>query len=271
MRALRLLAALAALGMPASSRADVIFEETFDGYTEFPDPGGVNDGVPDIPEGADEFWYAGRFGSFSGTTLLHDLAVAAPGGGNATPAGRVEDNAGIILRIPPGYRDLTLHFDWRTSSVDPTDRLVGGYFTGNLYLDQGANRERDFFNLDFGGDEAAITQWWQTEWVEFLRGQSGSWQTHPVVLLPAGQELWIAFWLDDGEGDFGLLDGVRVEGTPIPTDIPLAVPALFALALGALGALAAARRGRGSPGEASGGAGSSTMRRSAARSTLARE
>jgi hypothetical protein len=235
----RCFGALAALLIaPGLATAAVIFDETFNGYVSFPDPGGVNDGIPELAEGADEFWYAGRFGNFTGTTLYTDLAVAqSGGGGNSTPVGRVEDDAGLILRIPMGYTDVSLRFDWRTSGLETSDFFVGAYFVGDLGLDQGANREHDFFGVDFGGNQTAFDSWWAANWVEFLRGRSSGWQSGVVVPLPDNTELWVVFWLDNGEGDRGLFDNVRVQGTsiggpvPEPTGIGLLALGLAGLAL----------------------------------------
>jgi hypothetical protein len=34
--------------------------------------------------------------------------------------------------------------------------------------------------------------------------------------LPDDEVIWVAFWLDNGEGDYGKIDNVHVTGTPIP-------------------------------------------------------
>lgn len=221
--------ALALLAAPAT--AETIFFEDFDGYSSFPsqtpDNDFVNPGIPQILEGANEFWYGGRFEVFDGGTIDQDLAVQKCGdftgfncqngvGGNATPVGRMEDEAGLLFRIESGFTDVNLSFDWRTFSVSTNDRFVAGYYVGDdLGFDTGANRFRDFVTDDFGGDNAAAMDWWDDEWVELVRSTSGSFQTVNAV-LPADSVIWVAFWLDNGEGDYGKVDNILVTGNAIP-------------------------------------------------------
>jgi hypothetical protein len=230
---LRALAALTAAALLAAlpAAADTIFWEDFDGYTSFPSqvPSGdyVNPGIPEIVEGADEFWYGGRFEVFDNGTIDQDLGVQKCGDfvgrncqlsypGNNTPVGRFEDEAGLLFRIDAGYTAVTLEFDWRTFSTGTGDRVVVGYHVGDdLGFDTGANRYRDFITDDFGGDNAAAEAWWAAEWTEIVRGNSGSFQ-HVVESLPDDEVIWVAFWLDNGEGDYGKIDNVHVQGTLIP-------------------------------------------------------
>lgn len=234
------LAGLCALALPTGSATAVtLFYETFDGYS-------ANDpGIPEISEGANEFWYGGRFERFDNGTIDQDLAIlGSGGGGNSTPVARVEDEAGLLFQIPSGYVGVVLELDWRTSSVSGSDRLVIGYHVGDdLGFDQGPNRFRDFFTDDFGGDEAAATAWWSTEWTELMRGASDTFQ-HLVAPLPPSQVIWVAMWLDNGEGDFGRIDNVRVEAVPEPVPEP---SGLLLLAAG-VGSLTAARRRLRRPG-----------------------
>ncbi len=211
--------------------AETLFWEDFDGYTYFPSQAPSNDfinpGIPKISEGADEFWYAGRFEYFDNGTINQDIAVQKCGDytgsnchlgspGNNTPVGRVEDEAGILFRIDSGYTDIMLSFEWRTFSAGTNDRFVAGYYVGDdLGFDTGANRFRDFITDDFGGNNAAAENWWNTEWTEIVRDKSGTFQTVNVA-LPEDEVIWVAFWLDNGEGDYGKLDNVHVTGTLIP-------------------------------------------------------
>jgi PEP-CTERM motif len=65
-------------------------------------------------------------------------------------------------------------------------------------------------------------------------GQQGSFE-HETFLLPDGVPyLYVAFWMDDGEGDYGKTDNVVVSAVPEPGTLGL-------LALGVT-ALAALRR-----------------------------
>ena len=120
-----------------SDRAEAItiFDETFDGYTQFPDEVPDNDevnlGAPLISEGANENWFAARFGAPE-TRFDCDLAVQEHGGsGNNTPVGRFEDQAGLLFAIDTtGLTDVLLSFDWRTFAAPAGDQSVVGYFVG---------------------------------------------------------------------------------------------------------------------------------------------
>ena len=120
-----------------SDRAEAItiFDETFDGYTEFPDEVPDNDevnlGIPLTSEGASENWFAARFGAPE-TDFDCDLAVQEHGGsGNNTPVGRFEDQAGLLFSVDTtGLTDVLLSFDWRTFAAPAGDQSVVGYFVG---------------------------------------------------------------------------------------------------------------------------------------------
>ena len=121
--------------MSDRAEAITIFDETFDGYTEFPDEVPDNDevnlGVPLISEGASENWFAARFGAPE-TDFDCDLAVQEHGGsGNNTPVGRFEDQAGLLFAVDTtGLTDVLLSFDWRTFAAPAGDQSVVGYFVG---------------------------------------------------------------------------------------------------------------------------------------------
>ncbi len=219
---------LGLLGGVGSAAATTIFWEDFNGYSYSSD----DPGIPQISEGADEFWYAGRFEQPDNGSINSDLAVQGFGGSdNPTPVGRFEDDAGILLRVPVGYTNLTLDFDWRTFLAESTDRLVVGYHVGDdLGFDTGANRFRDFYALE--GGQSQVEQWWVDEWTEVLRASASNSFHHVSVALPDNVVVWVAFWLDNGEGDHGKLDNVHVQGTPIPEP---STGLLLTLGLGALG------------------------------------
>ncbi len=220
--------ALALLAPAAASDAVTIFWEDFNGYPYTSN----NAGIPEISEGADEFWYAGRFEQPDGGTINSDLAVQGFGGsGNPTPVGRFEDDAGILLRVPAGYTSITLDFDWRTFQAETTDRLVVGYHVGDdLGFDTGANRFRDFYSI-LGG-HSQVVQWWTDEWTEVLRASASNTFNHVSVSLPSDAVVWVAFWLDNGENDHGKLDNVHVQGVLVPEPATvLLVGAALALTL----------------------------------------
>jgi hypothetical protein len=212
------LAATLCLLSTAPAAADTLFWEDFNGYTSFPaeHPAGdpINPGLPKPSEGSDEIWYGGRFEVPNDGSIDQDLAVQRWGDGqfgtNNTPVGRMEDDAGLLFNISTlNLLSATLSFDWRTFSVSATDgdKFRAGYYVGEL--DFGGSSYYDFV-AEFGSG------WWNTSWVEIVNGRSSSF-LHEIAELPVGVEsIWVAFWLDDGEGDFGKIDNIHVEGTVVP-------------------------------------------------------
>ena len=109
--------------LASQAHAVTIFQEDWNSYTGFPgssnDLGGhrTNFGVPTIAEGADNDWLAGRFEFFDSDPLTNDVGVLAVASGAPfnTPAGRVDDDAGLVAQIDlTNYLDAELAFDWRT-------------------------------------------------------------------------------------------------------------------------------------------------------------
>jgi hypothetical protein len=237
---LALTIALLAIGQAAS--AVTIFHETFDGYTEFPDEVPDNDevnlGVPLISEGADENWFAARFGAPE-TDFDCDLAVQESGGsGNKTPVGRFEDQAGLLFSIDTtGLTDVVLSFDWRTFAAPAGDQSVVGYFVGDLQLG-GAEPLRNGEHPEC--DEACeIPSVDPALFTELLRVDVHSDFTSHEFALPSDVgTIWIAFWHDGGENDYTKLDNVMVTANPIPE------PSAALLLLGGVAGLAAFGRKR---------------------------
>ena len=208
------MAALALLSLTSgAASAASLFHEDFDGYSSFPaqDPLGdpINPGLPNIAEGADSHWYGIRFDTpSSGGSLDADIAVQRQGGGaNLTPVGRVEDEAGIAFNISTvGYGSATLDFDWRTFLVSGADRLRAGYYVGTIP----AFASGDYF-------DARGTSYAWPSWTPLLSGKGDTFQ-HATYSLPTGvASLWVVFWLDNGEGDFGKVDNVNVTAVPEPS------------------------------------------------------
>jgi hypothetical protein len=197
-----------------SSATTVLFSETFDGYPYCPilDPG-----VPEIVEGADEYWCAARFEQYDGGEIWQDVSV------RYGDYARFEDKAGILFNICTiGLIDITLDFDYKTHNLECDDKIVVGYYIGSLGFDSGENRHRDFYSDDFNKDNDAAENWWNNQWTELLRGRSCSWR-HKTYQLPAEQEeIWVAFWMDGSECDYGKIDNITVTGViPEPSTILL--------------------------------------------------
>jgi hypothetical protein len=217
-----------------ASRAQALFDETFDGYTSFPNQNPhadwVNPGIPEISEGADEFWYGVRFLAPDDGTINQDLAVQEFGGsGNSTPVGRMEDNAGLVLRVDTtGYENVNLAFIWRTFLAESGDRLRVGYYVGDdLGFDTGANRFLD------------LTGAWSS-WTQLMSASaSSSFQSESFALPDNAGPVYVAFWLKNGEGDFGKVDNVLITGTLLIPE-----PSVVSLLLGGGAAFLAARHRR---------------------------
>jgi hypothetical protein len=203
---------------PDVQGASLLFSENFNGYTSFPDQIPVGDpanaGLPSISEGANYDWYGARFQTTFTGSIDSDLAVQQSGGNTPdSPVGRFEDDAGILFRVNTvGYQDVVLQFDWRTFQAEGADRFVAGYYVGNIDFTTDApdgpfdNRVRNF---------ATSGPAWSS-WTELVRGKDEAWRT-VAFNLPSGQtNVWVAFWLDDGEGDYGKVDNISVVGTSVP-------------------------------------------------------
>ncbi len=221
------------LGLSAANNAQAVtlFSENFEGYSSFPnfdpflDP--VNSGIAKIGEGAQQTWYGARFDG-SGSNLLSidgDLAVQEFGGGilsaNTSHTGRVADDAGMLFKISTvGYSNVNLSFDWRTFLVGTTDRIVVGYHVGSI----------TDFGADFSGSACAGNgengcyadlrtgaNSWANGWTELMReSASNSWNSENFALAAGESEVWVAFWMDNGNGDYAKFDNVLVTATPVP-------------------------------------------------------
>lgn len=250
------------LGGVVSAGEIILVDETFDGYTYFPDekPAGdpVNFGVPLVGEGADsDLWMAARIEAFDNNPIYEDVGVQHIGGaGNNTPVGRMGDDAGLVLRLDlQGLTNLTLDFDWRTFLAETTDRLVVAYYVGDGmdFQPEGLgtpNNIYDWYNdPQLGGgvmdlDGGTSNSWYQNNWVELMRASESNSFTHEhfdVTLNdPTVQNsvVYVAFWMDNGNKDFGKIDNVQVMADYIPE------PSSLILALVAAGMLGWFRRRR---------------------------
>lgn len=250
------------LGMmsTAARATTVLFHETFDhiktGYSDLPCGSGcehsAQNGVPTNDSRtfsgnndnggikfADQDWWAARFQPGSGT-IVSDVGVQEIGGTlhgvtDNTPLGMFQDDAGLLLNISTlGYSGITLSFDWRTFNAENVDKLTVGYFVGNLPA-FAADRTLDLTSGPFS---------W-SHWTQLLSQAGGnSWhidQTFDLAQAGNASSVWVAFWMNDGNGDIGKIDNITVTGASTAT-VP--VPAAFWLFSSALAGLAGLRRRR---------------------------
>ncbi len=234
-----IVAALAATTFFAISpvSADILFEEDFDGYTHFPDafPGGdpVNFGVALNSEGAINDWYGARFEQPDGAidpnpiTDIHlDLAVQRiPGGGrpDPDPVGRAGDDAGMLFKISTlGYENVQLTYDYRTFLADSGDKAVVAFTTADLdpFFPGGAGTIADIFGDPNGGNGQMVgdsNPYYEATFTELMRaGASNSWKTKTKTLPSDEPEVWVAFWIDNGDSDFMKFDNITVTADLIP-------------------------------------------------------
>ena len=218
-------------GIGTSQAINVVFNETFEGYTSFPtqdprfDP--VNAGIPKKSEGAAEVWYGARFETPDNGTIDQDLAIQQYGGdSNNTHTGRVEDDAGLLFKLDTtGLDAITLSFDWRTFLVSTTDRFVVGYHVGPIAGFGACTGEGE---AGCFADLRTTLPWYTNQndlnptltgnWSQLLRAsKSDPWQDESFLLPDAVEnqsEVWFAFWLDNGEGDYAKIDNVLVTAIP---------------------------------------------------------
>lgn len=235
-------AALLLLGGSINAQAVTLFNENFEGYTSFPStyPDGDrnNPGIPKISEGASEVWYGARFetpdtGSGSSTSINNDLAVQKYGdafddpcsGVNCTHTGRVEDDAGLLFKVDAtNMTGLTLSFNWRTFRADSGDKVVVGYHVGSIAGFGTCTGEGE---AGCFADLRTSLPWYTSQtnitltgnWTQLMRASANSNWTNQSFSLTGtdnASEIWVAFWLDNGEGDFGKFDNILVTATPVP-------------------------------------------------------
>ncbi len=212
----------------------------------------VTDGGTSI-SGADNDWWGARFEFPDGGSIVSDVGVQETGGGtNTSPVGMVTDDAGLMFKLDTtGRQNIQLNFDWRTFKAGSGDQLIAGYFVGDFTAATGApafatDRTIDLRNAAHGGSDGSWN--WNPinggntgNWIEVFRGNSqNSWLPESLTLDQADnqQEVWVAFWLDNGNKDFGKFDNVVVTADAV---VPLPA-AVWLFGSGLLGLVGIARR-----------------------------
>lgn len=210
-----ILLSLTVISIASDANAALLFFEDFEGYTSF--SGSQNPGLPLLSEGAKETWYGGRFETGDGGSIDSDLSVwRLPGVyPNNVTFGQFEDDAGLLFRVSTlGVSNPILSFEWKTHNTESGDRFVAGYYVGSI----------DFVNDTPDGPNNNLVRrfnqdgptWSGGGWVELLRGRNEVSWTNSVFPLPGNQpEVWVAFWMDNGEGDLGKLDNIAVTPEPM--------------------------------------------------------
>lgn len=261
-------ACLVAAAIAGEAAAVTLFSENFNGYTSFPTltntyfnvPAGhpvagtveerINSGVPRISEGATGVWYGARFQTgFTGDTNS-DLAVQNYGSinrpddpnANYTPVGRFEDEAGLVFKVSTtGFLDVHLTFGWRTFSVGTSDRVRVGYRTSNPGFGACTGEAESGCLATLTSGSGSWGNW--TELALSDPGNNGNhnfWTAEDFLLPSNAAEVWVAFWLDNGEGDIGKVDNILVSSL-VPIPVPAALP-LLAAGMGLLGWVGRRRR-----------------------------
>jgi hypothetical protein len=186
----------------------------------------------------DNKWYAARFEDGDGGAPYQDVGAQKFGGsGNSTPVGLAEDDAGLLIPVnTTNYENIQLKFDWRTFSAASTDKVVVGYFVGDLLgVISPSLIDLPTRSLDLRASETATGSW--SNWTQLLHESASDSFTTEIFNLGAAAsdkaQVWIAFWLDNGEGDYLKIDNIMVTGTlvPVPAALPLLISGLLGFGL----------------------------------------
>ncbi len=227
----------------------------------------VTGGGTTVSGGSDEDWYGVRFESVGNTSasIVADIGVQETGGsGDNTPVGLLSADAGIMFKLDASnYENLSLEFDWTTFRAGSGDKVTVGYFVGDLdgiHPDGMVDRTLDARNelhynfyetptrTDLDGDwnwnGDALLDGNQGAWVELMNSGSASldWhynQSFDLALADGQSEVWVAFWLDNGNDDFGKIDNITVTADLSAVPVPAAV---WLLGSGLLAFVGIARR-----------------------------
>lgn len=249
--------------------ATVLFQEDFNGITTgyFTESCGygcthtITNGVPTtgggttVNGGADQNWYGARFQQPDNGSIINDVGAQNVGGNtatgnNPTPVGLVQDDAGLMFKLnTTGYQNVSLTFDWRTFKTENTDRLVVGYFVGDLDASHptgfAADRTIDLRPTSQGGPANGPWNWSSyagSNWIQLMSARNENWtfnQTFNLTLANNAPEVWVAFWLNNGNQDNGKMDNVVVMADQMVVPLPAAI---WLFGSGLLGLMGVARR-----------------------------
>ncbi len=198
------------IGITSNANAVLLFHEDFN-------TGRNVAGVPTIAKGADNDWYGARFEP-GGGTIRSDIGMRKKGNNRFA---QFKDDAGILINVSTlNYTDVILDFNWRTKGTERNDRFRAGWFDG-IITGFDSYRVKDL--------TSGPASW--SNWTELLAGTPTSDWQYTSYSLPSNQSnLWLAFWMDDGNRDRGWVDNINVNGTVIPEPATLTL-----LGLGLLG------------------------------------
>lgn len=149
-------------------------------------------------------WSAAHFEPHDGGTPSVDVyALSQPAAYGATGYSAVlEDDVAIYHEVDTtGYENIEFEYCRKTHSVGTNDRLKVGWKEAPL-----------------GAITSSLT-YWDNNWNQLESMQSSSWSCTSFSLGSNAEDttIYIAFFLDNGENDFGKVDEVRVTGDRIDT------------------------------------------------------
>lgn len=212
---------LAFLGITTDSQAVTIFHEDFNNAPNSTALPPFGPGVPVTP-GADNNWYAARFDGTGSSAS----SIAADVGRSSWPLldfsqnahGWAMDDAGLLIGLSTsGYSNVQLQFDWFTTLLETNDSFKAGYFIGDITGFNSLTKDL----RDSTGDAAKMSNWFWTD-----LGSTNSVQNTTMALPENQAKIWIAFWLDGDDNDFGKVDNINITAdrtvvTPEPASMLL--------------------------------------------------
>ena len=153
---------------------------------------------------------------------------------NHSYTGHFQDDKGWMFRFDTtNLADVEMTWRWATDKTNGDDRMRAGYTLGSTEIgDTGLTMEEELgsspetydFYAHFSGVGPAQS-WFLNSWTNFDLANDGQsddeWRlrTDP---LPSNEIIYVAFWLDNGNGTEGYIDNVRITGAAIASPLPAA-------------------------------------------------